>query len=170
LLVFISSVYIFIGEHLALVDFMRYFHRTGYLSTGDYMVISIDDAVYDPDGPKDQYMIVGECDIPCIHTLHVPFDSFVARQLLKSSQTRPSRVSSFFVVFPFEREFDGSMGMLESGRPKIYKKRVHVSTDVPTWTSENGPLSFSTNFVAILNPDFSFKLRCSLMGGVKTCK
>lgn len=43
------SVYVFVGEHIALVDFVKCLQRRGLLETGDYVVISVDDEIYDPD-------------------------------------------------------------------------------------------------------------------------
>jgi hypothetical protein len=51
-----------VGEHLALVDFMRLLYEGRHLNGGKYMIVAIDDSVYDPAGPKDQYMIVDYLD------------------------------------------------------------------------------------------------------------
>lgn len=51
LYLFISSliiVYVFVGEHIALIDFIKCLQRRKLLDTGDYVVISVDDEIYDP--------------------------------------------------------------------------------------------------------------------------
>lgn len=47
-MLFASSVYVFVGEHLALVDFVLCLQRRTLLDNGDYIVISVDDEIYDP--------------------------------------------------------------------------------------------------------------------------
>nr|CAH7759578.1 unnamed protein product [Callosobruchus chinensis] len=42
------SVYVFVGEHIALIDFIKCLQRRRLLETGDYIVISVDDEIYDP--------------------------------------------------------------------------------------------------------------------------
>ncbi|KAL3273771.1 hypothetical protein HHI36_015198 [Cryptolaemus montrouzieri] len=42
------SVYVFVGEHIALIDFVKCLQRRGLLDSGDYVVISVDDEIYDP--------------------------------------------------------------------------------------------------------------------------
>ena len=42
-------MYLFIGEHIALVDFVKALHELGALDNGEYVIISIDDFNYDPD-------------------------------------------------------------------------------------------------------------------------
>lgn len=36
------------GEHIALIDFIRCLQRRKLLDSGDYIVISVDDEIYDP--------------------------------------------------------------------------------------------------------------------------
>ncbi|XP_059618023.1 guanylate cyclase 32E-like [Phlebotomus argentipes] len=43
-----TRIYIFVGEHIAMVDFVRCLQNRDLLQTGDYMVISVDDEIYDP--------------------------------------------------------------------------------------------------------------------------
>ncbi|XP_052127251.1 guanylate cyclase 32E-like, partial [Frankliniella occidentalis] len=43
-----TRVYVFVGEHVALVDFVKVLHRRGLLEKGEYVVISVDDEIYDP--------------------------------------------------------------------------------------------------------------------------
>ncbi|GLV44985.1 Guanylyl cyclase at 32E [Carabus blaptoides fortunei] len=43
-----TRVYVFVGEHIALVDFVKCLQRRKLLDTGDYVVISVDDEIYDP--------------------------------------------------------------------------------------------------------------------------
>jgi guanylate cyclase, other len=40
-------VYVFVGEHFAMVDFVKCLQNRGLLKTGNYMVISVDDEIYD---------------------------------------------------------------------------------------------------------------------------
>lgn len=42
------TVYVFIGEHIGMVDFVRCLQNRNLLNSGDYMVISVDDEIYDP--------------------------------------------------------------------------------------------------------------------------
>lgn len=39
-------VYVFIGEHIAMVDFVRCLQNRGLLESGDYIVVSVDDEIY----------------------------------------------------------------------------------------------------------------------------
>lgn len=41
-------VYVFVGEHIATVDFVRCLQNKNLLQTGEYVVISVDDEIYDP--------------------------------------------------------------------------------------------------------------------------
>ncbi|XP_047995583.1 guanylate cyclase 32E-like [Leguminivora glycinivorella] len=43
-----TRVYVFLGEHVALVDFVMVLQRRGLLQTGDYAVVAVDDEIYDP--------------------------------------------------------------------------------------------------------------------------
>jgi len=42
-------VYVFVGEHIALVDFVYCLQRLRLLDKGEYVIISVDDEIYDPD-------------------------------------------------------------------------------------------------------------------------
>jgi guanylate cyclase len=48
-------VYLFIGEHIALVDFVKALHGLKVLGNGDYMIISIDDFIFDPESNAQEY-------------------------------------------------------------------------------------------------------------------
>uniref|UniRef100_A0A2A4JP88 Receptor ligand binding region domain-containing protein n=1 Tax=Heliothis virescens TaxID=7102 RepID=A0A2A4JP88_HELVI len=43
-----TRVYVFLGEHIALVDFMKVLQRRDLLTTGEYAVVAVDDEIYDP--------------------------------------------------------------------------------------------------------------------------
>ncbi|XP_074039726.1 guanylyl cyclase at 32E [Leptinotarsa decemlineata] len=43
-----TRVYVFVGEHIALIDFIKCLQRRKLLDSGDYVVISVDDEIYDP--------------------------------------------------------------------------------------------------------------------------
>ncbi|XP_041977995.1 guanylate cyclase 32E-like [Aricia agestis] len=43
-----TRVYVFLGEHIALVDFVSVLHRRGLLASGEYAVVAVDDEIYDP--------------------------------------------------------------------------------------------------------------------------
>ena len=43
------AVYVFVGEHIALVDFVYCLQRLHLLDKGEYIIISVDDEIYDPD-------------------------------------------------------------------------------------------------------------------------
>jgi len=43
------TVYVFIGEHIALIDFVNCLERRGLLKNGEYVVISVDDEIYRAD-------------------------------------------------------------------------------------------------------------------------
>lgn len=49
------TVYLFIGEHIALVDFVQSLQHLGVLGKGEYVIISIDDFIYDPETNAQQY-------------------------------------------------------------------------------------------------------------------
>lgn len=42
-------VYVFVGEHIALVDFVKCLQKRGLLKNGEYIVISVDDEIYHPE-------------------------------------------------------------------------------------------------------------------------
>ncbi|XP_049826749.1 guanylate cyclase 32E isoform X1 [Aethina tumida] len=44
----ITRIYVFVGEHIALIDFIKCLQRRNLLYSGDYVVISVDDEIYDP--------------------------------------------------------------------------------------------------------------------------
>lgn len=44
--VYIFKVYVFIGEHIAMVDFVRCLQNRKLLENGEYIVISVDDEIY----------------------------------------------------------------------------------------------------------------------------
>lgn len=46
LIVCIFKVYVFIGEHIAMVDFVRCLQNRKLLESGEYIVISVDDEIY----------------------------------------------------------------------------------------------------------------------------
>ncbi|XP_049868984.1 guanylate cyclase 32E-like [Pectinophora gossypiella] len=43
-----TRVYVFLGEHIALVDFVSVLQRRGLLKDGQYAVVAVDDEIYDP--------------------------------------------------------------------------------------------------------------------------
>ncbi|KAK9883749.1 hypothetical protein WA026_001938 [Henosepilachna vigintioctopunctata] len=43
-----TRVYVFVGEHIALIDFVKCLQRRRLLDSGEYVVISVDDEIYDP--------------------------------------------------------------------------------------------------------------------------
>lgn len=49
------TVYVFVGDYIEMVDFVRCLQNRNLLSSGDYMVISIDDEVYDPSTKRNIY-------------------------------------------------------------------------------------------------------------------
>lgn len=48
-------VYVFVGDYIEMVDFVRCMQNRKLLSSGDYMVISIDDEGYDPNTTRNIY-------------------------------------------------------------------------------------------------------------------
>ncbi|XP_065090662.1 guanylate cyclase 32E [Ochlerotatus camptorhynchus] len=50
-----TRIYIFVGDYIEMVDFVRCLQNRNLLSSGDYMVISIDDEVYDPNMKRNIY-------------------------------------------------------------------------------------------------------------------
>ncbi|KAL9930480.1 guanylyl cyclase at 32E [Glossina fuscipes fuscipes] len=42
-----TRIYVFIGEHIAMVDFVRCMQNRQLLQNGDYIIISVDDEIYD---------------------------------------------------------------------------------------------------------------------------
>lgn len=47
-LIIMALVYVFIGEHIAMIDFLYCAQRRALLQSGDYMIITVDDEIYDP--------------------------------------------------------------------------------------------------------------------------
>ncbi|CAH0701440.1 unnamed protein product [Spodoptera exigua] len=43
-----TRVYVFLGEHIALVDFVKVMQRRGLLTAGEYAIVAVDDEIYDP--------------------------------------------------------------------------------------------------------------------------
>ncbi|CAB3253926.1 unnamed protein product [Arctia plantaginis] len=43
-----TRVYVFLGEHIALVDFVKVLQKRGLLTNGEYAVVAVDDEIYDP--------------------------------------------------------------------------------------------------------------------------
>jgi len=48
-------VYLFIGEHVALVDFVKALDSLRVLENGEYVVISIDDFIFNAEGNAQEY-------------------------------------------------------------------------------------------------------------------
>ncbi|XP_043280235.1 guanylate cyclase 32E [Venturia canescens] len=48
-----TRIYVFVGEHIALVDFVKCLQKRRLLYTGKYVVISVDDKIYDPRKQKE---------------------------------------------------------------------------------------------------------------------
>nr|XP_022903993.1 uncharacterized protein LOC111416258 [Onthophagus taurus] len=44
----LDLLYVFVGEHIALIDFVKCLQKRKLLETGDYVVVSVDDEIYDP--------------------------------------------------------------------------------------------------------------------------
>ncbi|KAJ2939161.1 hypothetical protein O0L34_g8474 [Tuta absoluta] len=47
-----TRIYVFLGEHIALVDFVSVLQKKGLLKDGHYAVIAVDDEIYDPTTPE----------------------------------------------------------------------------------------------------------------------
>ncbi|EAT43201.1 AAEL005330-PA, partial [Aedes aegypti] len=52
-----TRIYVFVGDYIEMVDFVRCLQNRNLLSSGDYMVISIDDEVYDPSTKRNIYQV-----------------------------------------------------------------------------------------------------------------
>lgn len=50
-----TRIYVFVGDYIEMVDFVRCMQNRKLLSSGDYMVISIDDEGYDPNTNRNIY-------------------------------------------------------------------------------------------------------------------
>ncbi|XP_062545838.1 guanylate cyclase 32E [Armigeres subalbatus] len=50
-----TRIYVFVGDYIEMVDFVRCLQNKYLLSNGDYMVVSIDDEVYDPSTKRNIY-------------------------------------------------------------------------------------------------------------------
>ncbi|CAH2106748.1 unnamed protein product [Euphydryas editha] len=59
-----ALLYVFLGEHIALVDFVNVLQRRGLLAGGDYVVIAVDDEIYDPN------------DAAITHAVNEKYDNF----------------------------------------------------------------------------------------------
>lgn len=64
-------MYVFVGEHIALVDFVKCLQKRRLLYTGKYVVVSVDDKIYDPRRQKEitqrsEYIDLSEVYCNCI--------------------------------------------------------------------------------------------------------
>ncbi|CAG9584367.1 unnamed protein product [Danaus chrysippus] len=77
-----TRVYVFLGEHIALVDFVNVLHRRGLLANGEYAVVAVDDEIYDPN------------DAAITHADHLiqnsSSDVLAFRQVLKLTPSHPT--------------------------------------------------------------------------------
>lgn len=53
-------MYVYVGSHHQLVDFLHSLRELGTLDKGEYVIVSLDDYFYDPKGSKSQYIIRGK--------------------------------------------------------------------------------------------------------------
>jgi len=83
-----TRVYLFIGEHIALVDFVKALHELGALDNGEYVIISIDDFNYDPDSNAQLYTSRNYLD-PYLSTLKTSLQIQAFRSVLKVTPTHP---------------------------------------------------------------------------------
>lgn len=51
---YLFTVYVFIGEHIALIDFLFCMQQRNLLDRGDYIVISVDEEIYNPQVEKEK--------------------------------------------------------------------------------------------------------------------
>lgn len=70
-------MYVFVGEHVALVDFVKVLHRRGLLERGEYVVISVDDEIYDPESKHKILQRGASTRMPCL--LFVRLESLTVR-------------------------------------------------------------------------------------------
>lgn len=49
---YLFTVYVFIGEHIALIDFLFCMQQRNLLDQGDYIIISVDEEIYNPQMEK----------------------------------------------------------------------------------------------------------------------
>jgi hypothetical protein len=57
--VFFFVVYVFLGDHHALIDFVRCMQARG-LNSGEYVVLAVSEAPYDPD-PRQKHKYFHKC-------------------------------------------------------------------------------------------------------------
>ncbi|KAL4720790.1 hypothetical protein ACJJTC_016770 [Scirpophaga incertulas] len=57
-------LYVFLGEHIALVDFVSVLQRRGLLDRGEYAVVAVDDEIYDPSTAAITHAVSGACPLP----------------------------------------------------------------------------------------------------------
>uniref|UniRef100_A0A182P9Q0 Guanylate cyclase n=1 Tax=Anopheles epiroticus TaxID=199890 RepID=A0A182P9Q0_9DIPT len=75
-----TRVYVFVGDHIEMVDFVRCLQNRKLLSTGDYIVISIDDEIYDPNMKRNIYQgsSVKQIFTPLYQPNHKSMCAFIA--------------------------------------------------------------------------------------------
>ncbi|XP_046651148.1 guanylate cyclase 32E-like isoform X2 [Daphnia pulicaria] len=83
-----TRVYLFIGEHIALVDFVKALHGLKVLGNGDYMIISIDDFIFDPESNAQEYTSRNYLD-PYMHTIKKDDEIQAFRSVLKVTASHP---------------------------------------------------------------------------------
>ncbi|EFX89873.1 hypothetical protein DAPPUDRAFT_39825, partial [Daphnia pulex] len=93
-----TRVYLFIGEHIALVDFVKALHGLKVLGNGDYMIISIDDFIFDPENNAQEYTSRNYLD-PYMHTIKKDDEIQAFRSVLKVTASHP-RNPDFKQLFP----------------------------------------------------------------------
>ncbi|KAF0309136.1 Guanylate cyclase 32E [Amphibalanus amphitrite] len=90
-----TRVYVFVGEHILLVDFVEHMYVSGYLSTGKYAIIAVDEEIYVPDVNPEWYMVKGYAnplrdnrtlDKEALKNIYEPW-----RSVLKLTPSHPTR-------------------------------------------------------------------------------
>ncbi|XP_063825246.1 guanylate cyclase 32E [Ostrinia nubilalis] len=71
-----TRVYVFLGEHIALVDFVSVLQRRGLLDKGEYAVVAVDDEIYDPSTAA-----ITHAAEPPYYSVRMPCPSLVRKQV-----------------------------------------------------------------------------------------
>uniref|UniRef100_A0A2H1WMA9 SFRICE_032663 n=1 Tax=Spodoptera frugiperda TaxID=7108 RepID=A0A2H1WMA9_SPOFR len=80
------GIYVFLGEHIALVDFVKVMQRRGLLTAGEYAIVAVDDEIYDPSTAAITHAAMLEAHI---HEQHSATHDAVIVVLLLTSRSWP---------------------------------------------------------------------------------
>lgn len=88
LIIAFYTVYLFIGQHVALVHFVKALYRIKELQSGDYMVISIDDFILDAEG-NNAHKYTSSAQDPYLSAMKEDVAIQAFRSVLKVTESYP---------------------------------------------------------------------------------